>query len=93
MDHKIAIRQFVRELLAKKDDNKPLTDSSHLLTSGRLDSVDAVQIVVMLEETFGVDFSKIGFDQTMIDSIDAIDSLVRSTQTEKDPEALLEPGK
>jgi len=92
MDHKIAIRQFVRGLLANKGDDKMLNDGSYLLTSGRLDSVDAVQIVVMLEERFGVDFSKIGFDQTMIDSVDAIDSLVRSARPENEREPLLETG-
>jgi len=93
MDHKIAIRQFVRELLDNKGDDKPLNDDSHLLTSGRLDSVDAVQIVVMLEEKFAVDFAQIGFDQTMIDSIDAIDSIVRSAQAEETAEPLLKHGK
>jgi acyl carrier protein len=84
MDNKIAIRQFVRNLLAQKSDDKPLSDDSSLLISGRLDSVDAVEIVVMLEEKFGVDFAEIGFDQTMVDSVDSIDSTIRSAQTLKE---------
>lgn len=83
MDHKNEIRQFLRALLADKGDNQPLSDTSSLLISGRLDSVDAVNIVVMLEEKFSIDFAKIGFDQTMIDSVDAIDSLVRSVPASK----------
>lgn len=83
MDHKNEIRQFLRGLLSDKGDNQPLSDSSSLLISGRLDSVDAVNIVVMLEEKFSIDFAKIGFDQTMIDSVEAIDSLVRSVPTSK----------
>jgi acyl carrier protein len=81
MDNKIAIRQFVRNLLAQKSDDKPLSDDGSLLISGRLDSVDAVEIVVMLEEKFNVDFAEIGFDQTMVDSVDSIDSTIRSAQT------------
>lgn len=83
MDHKNEIRQFLRGLLSDKGDNQPLSDSSSLLISGRLDSVDAVNIVVMLEEKFSIDFAKIGFDQTMIDSVEAIDSLVRSVPASK----------
>jgi acyl carrier protein len=80
MDNKIAIRQFLRNLLAQKSDDKPLLDHSSLLISGRLDSVDAVEIVVMLEEKFNIDFAEIGFDQTMVDSVDSIDSTIRSAQ-------------
>lgn len=83
MDHKNEIRQFLRGLLSDKGDNQPLSDSSSLLIGGRLDSVDAVNIVVMLEEKFSIDFAKIGFDQTMIDSVEAIDSLVRSVLASK----------
>ena len=51
------------------------SDSDSLLLGGRLQSLDAVEIVVFLEETFGVDFAAIGFDQEKIDSVDAITSL------------------
>jgi len=42
---------------------------------GRLESIDGVEIVVFLESNFGIDFTKIGFDQTLIDSIDSIMAL------------------
>jgi len=61
-----------RDLLAKKGDDQPLSDNSSLLVSGRLDSVDAVEIAVLLEETFNLDFGEIGFDPTMIDGIEDI---------------------
>jgi acyl carrier protein len=83
MDHKTTVRQFVRDLLASKSDVQPLSDDSSLLISGRLDSVDAVEIVVMLEEKFNINFAEIGFDQYMIDSIDSIDSLIRTAQGSK----------
>jgi hypothetical protein len=37
----------------------------------------------MLEEKFNIDFAEIGFDQSMIDSVDSIDSLIRSTHAPK----------
>jgi acyl carrier protein len=80
MDHREEIRKYLKELLLQKEDRQPFTDDASLLLSGRLASVDAVEIVVFLEEKFGVNFSDIGFDQTLIDSVEAIDSL---TQTAK----------
>jgi acyl carrier protein len=49
--------------------------------SGRLSSVEAVEIGVFLEENFGVDFSEIGFDQARIDSVDLILSLAGQTKS------------
>lgn len=76
MDHREEIRAYLKELLAQKGDTKPFIDGDSLLISGRLASVDAVDIVVFLEEKFRVDFAEVGFDQTLIDSVDAIESLI-----------------
>ncbi len=76
MEGKAAIREFVRELLARKGDTEPFSDQASLLLSGRLQSVDAVELAVFLEEQFGVDFANMGFDQEMVDTVDAIFDLV-----------------
>jgi acyl carrier protein len=80
MDHREEIRNYLKELLLQKGDKQPFADDASLLLSGRLASVDAVEIVVFLEEKFGVNFSDIGFDQTLIDSVDAIDSLIQTVK-------------
>jgi acyl carrier protein len=80
MDHREQIRKYLQELLLQKGDQQPFSDDASLLLSGRLASVDAVEIVVFLEEKFAVNFSDIGFDQTLIDSVDAIDSLVQTVK-------------
>ncbi len=80
MDQREEIRKYLKEMLLQKGDMQPFTDDASLLLSGRLASVDAVDIVVFLEEKFGVDFSELGFDPALIDSVDAIDAL---TQTVK----------
>jgi acyl carrier protein len=67
-------------LLLQKGDKQPLSDDTSLLLSGRLASVDAVEIVVFLEEKFGINFAEIGFDQAMIDSVDAIDGLIQTVK-------------
>lgn len=81
MKGKAEIHEFVRELLSASGDDGPLDDADSLLLSGRLQSIDAVEIVVFLEENFGIDFAQIGFDRDQIDSIDAIYALVQSAAT------------
>ncbi|MGA3371068.1 MAG: hypothetical protein ABSC48_04835 [Terracidiphilus sp.] len=78
MQGKAEIHEFVRELLTNSGDDQPLADSDSLLVSGRLQSIDAVEIVVFLEEKFGIDFAQIGFDKEQIDSIDAIYALTQT---------------
>lgn len=76
MDHREEIRKYLKELLLQKGDKQPFSDEASLLLSGRLASVDAVEIVVFLEEKFGVNFAELGFDQELIDSVNAIDAIV-----------------
>ena len=82
MDVKTEVRNFVQGLLAGYGDEAPLADSESLLASGRLQSIDAVEIVMFLEQKFGLDFSQLGFDRDRIDSIDAIETLI---ETSKNP--------
>jgi acyl carrier protein len=70
------IRLYVAERLRLKDDSGELTDSGSLFVSGRLDSLDAIETIVFLESEFGVDFSKQGFDQSQLDTVNAIAALV-----------------
>lgn len=76
MNPRSQIRQFVAELLRRKGDQAPFADSESLILGGRLESIDAVEIVMFLENRFGVDFSIVGFDQTLIDSVDLIAALI-----------------
>lgn len=82
MKGRAEIHEFVQELLTRSGDDQPLSDQDSLLLSGRLQSIDAVEIVVFLEETFGIDFAQIGFDRDRIDSIDAICDLVRDSPSQ-----------
>jgi acyl carrier protein len=80
VDHRTEVRQFVQQLLAQKGDGRSFSDGDSLVLSGRLQSVDAVEIVVFLEEKWGIDFAKIGFDASQIDCVDAIDALIRQAE-------------
>jgi acyl carrier protein len=79
MKGKEDIRHLVEKLLAANGDDDPVRDNESLLNSGRLQSIDAVEIVVFLEADFGIDFADIGFDRESIDTIDAIYDLAVST--------------
>ena len=82
MDGKAEIRSFVQELLNARDDRRPLADDDSLLMSGRLQSIDTVEVVLFLEERFSIDFAEIGFDRDQLDSIDAIYQLAQTAGTQ-----------
>lgn len=75
-DVRAQMRGFVRQRLEMKDDREPLRDDDLLFSSGRLDSLDAVEIIMTIETEHGINFADINFDLTRLDSIDAITDLV-----------------
>ena len=52
-------------------DTRGFSDTDSLIFSGRFQSLDVLEIVVFLEERFGIDFSE-GFDQSRLDSVEEI---------------------
>lgn len=78
MDPKDEIREFIRDLLAGNGDSGELADDDSILLSGRLQSINAVEIVIFLEDKYGIDFAEIGFDRDQIDSVNAIYALVQA---------------
>ena len=71
-----ALRAFVQDMLAAKGETGALRDDESLLLSGRLQSIDAVEIALHLEQQYAIDFAVVGFDQALLDSVDAIVALV-----------------
>jgi acyl carrier protein len=78
MNDRLAIRGYLQKLLRQKGDPGGFTDSDSLIVTGRLESVDTLEVVVFLEEQFQIDFADRGFDQNDLDSVDSIMSLVES---------------
>jgi acyl carrier protein len=79
MNRRADVRAFVVNLLMNKGDDKPVADHDPLFLTGRLQSIDAVDIVIFLEEQWGIDFARGRFTQEEIDSIDAICTLIQKT--------------
>jgi acyl carrier protein len=76
-DTRETIRGLIRQVLQNGNDTREFTDSESLILSGRLQSLDVLEIVVFLEERFGLDFSE-GFDQSQLDSVEEIVKLLRT---------------
>ena len=70
------MRSYVVQRLRMKGDGAPLSDEDFLFTSGRLDSLDAIEIIMTIETDYGVNFSELDFDLTRLDSITAIADLI-----------------
>jgi acyl carrier protein len=80
MECKLAVLELLQGLLAQKGDRDPVPNDSPLFTTGRLQSIDGIQVAVFLEERFGVDFSTIGFDQEKIDTVNSICALIEESR-------------
>jgi acyl carrier protein len=78
MDLKVRsqMRNYVTQRLRMRGDLAPVDDEDLLFTSGRLDSLDAVEIIMSLEMDYGINFSQINFDLTLLDSVAAIADLI-----------------
>jgi len=72
------IRDYLTETLKNQGDKHPMTDNDSLFVSGRLDSVSMMMLVVYLEDEFAVNFKAADFEVSLIDSVDAIASLIAS---------------
>ncbi|GEO18525.1 acyl carrier protein [Microvirga aerophila] len=70
------VRDFMQSVLRQRNDTAPLGDTEPLFSNGRLDSLAAVNVVMFLEQEFGVDFAYIGLDLERIDSVDMIVDLI-----------------
>jgi len=76
--HRDQIRDFLAQTLATHNDEEPFDDSESLFLSGRLDSLAVTQLVVFLEQTFGIDFGRQEFDVGALDSVELIARFVET---------------
>ena len=66
------VRAFVRDLVTRrlrmKGDLEPLKDEDRLFQNDRLDSLDAVELVMSIEEKYGIDLSDTNyFEMTLLE--------------------------
>ena len=70
------LREFIEKALASQGDRAGFSDHEALFSNGRLDSFTMMNLVMYLEQRYGIDFAGMEFDIELVDSIDAIGSLV-----------------
>ena len=75
MDKKEKIYAFIRTMLEERGEEPQVGDNDSLVLSGLLDSLAIMEIVVFMEEEFGMDFSEFEFDQNKFDTINSIYSI------------------
>ncbi len=74
---KSRLRGFLKSCLVEHGDTGELQDADSLFVSGRLDSLAMTNVVIYLEQAFGVDFADVSFDVDLIDSVQEIESFLR----------------
>lgn len=70
------LRNFLRTIQRPGRDLASVGDDDGLVASGLVDSLAIVQIVMYLEETYGIDFAATGVDPERLASISSIVELV-----------------
>ena len=68
-----ALRRYVLENCLFTDDGSKLADNASFLETGLLDSTGILEIILFVEETFGI---KVTDDEMVPDNLDSIDALV-----------------
>jgi acyl carrier protein len=77
MNMRDKVRDYVTKVLREnKDDTDAVQDSDSLVLSGRLSSLDVVDVLTFLEGEFGFEMDPNEFDQAKFDSVDSIVSLL-----------------
>ncbi|MCU0832427.1 MAG: acyl carrier protein [Rhizobiaceae bacterium] len=69
------LRNLITAKLAERG-HRSVSDTDSLFTSGRLDSMAAVEVMMMLEAEFGIDLSDADFDISMLDTIRDLEALL-----------------
>jgi acyl carrier protein len=67
---------FLRSIQKAGIPIEQLSDSDRLVASGLIDSLAILQIVIYLEQTYGLNFSANGFDPEQLGSIGSILDLI-----------------
>lgn len=71
------LTRMIAGLLAERGDTGSVGETDSLFLSGRLDSLAATQVMMMLEEEYGIDLADADFDITRLDSLAELRLLVK----------------
>jgi len=73
------VRSYVEKVLKEnKDDTAPFADSDSLVLSGRLSSLDVVDVLTFLEGAFNFEMDPNDFDQAKFDTVDSMVAMLEN---------------
>jgi acyl carrier protein len=72
------VRQQILDTFLKGEDPSALRNDTPLITGGILDSLATLELVTFLEQRFGIQLEAHEVDADRLDTLTAIDALVRS---------------
>ena len=82
------VRDYLTKVLREhKDDKGPVSDDESLVLSGRLSSLDVVDVLTFLESQFGFEMDPNEFDQSKFDTVNSITALVEGASGQSQPHA------
>ena len=70
------VQQHIQAFLSLRGDTALVTANCSLVISGRLQSLDVVELAMWLEREYHLDFAKHGFNQYDFDSVSSIFSII-----------------
>ncbi len=70
------IRETLSTMLLERGQSPSIDPGEALFTSGKLDSLAAVEVMMLLERDFGIDLSDADFDISRLDTVEDIEGLV-----------------
>lgn len=73
-----SIKSYILSEFLPDEDPAQLTDSTPLITTGILDSIATLKLVLFLEEQFSISIEAYEADSEHLDTIELIAKLVRS---------------
>lgn len=75
----LSIRQIIKTLLDQTEGDAQFGDQESLVLSRRLSSLQLLELAVQLEQTYGLNFSTLGFNQYDFDTVESIVDFVLGT--------------
>jgi acyl carrier protein len=69
------LRRLITAKLAERG-HRNVADTASLFTSGLLDSMAAVEVMMLLESDFGIDLSDADFDISRLDTLADLEAMV-----------------
>jgi acyl carrier protein len=75
------LRATISDLLVAHGDRNPFSDTEPLFTTGRLDSLAATELIVALEQDYGLDLASADFDISALDTLRDLSNLVAAAHS------------